>query len=177
MITSRARAVLALLIGAGCSPGQKSLPADATVPVEAAPSTRDTGKHNAVIADSDVRHRSGRVPSTGKTSKPAVPSAGNTRKTISPEELIASLSLSGHIVAVEGKCGGYLGSVEPPPVSRSDWLLVGKQAAVYVVGEAPSDCSSVSGGQALVTVVGEVASDSIRTPTGYRKRIYLLRSR
>lgn len=168
------RCVVALVcvLSSACSGSQKSSPAVSTPSAGITQSESPAANQPATTPDS-----SDGLSSHRKTSPAPVPTAKSERRSITPEVLRRSPTLIGQTVAVEGRCGGYLGSVEPPPISRSDWLLIGTHESVYVVGEPPAGCSSPNGGQALVTVVGEVAADSIPSSNGYQRRIFLLRSR
>jgi hypothetical protein len=101
----------------------------------------------------------------------------SSSEVMTPDELKHRTDLAGKTIMVEGTCAGYVGAIDPPPVSRSDWLLKGRNESIYVVGPAPAGCAGTHGGNLPARIAGEVAVDSLPSNKGYVKRVFLFRSR
>lgn len=117
-----------------------------------------------------------RSPDAGDNGAPDTTNQVAKRKLISADSLAVSPHLSGQVVLAHGRCGSPTGEDGPPPVSRSDWLLVGNHRSVYVVGDLPSECHAGNNASSI-TIVAQVSVDSIATVSGVRPRVFLLRSR
>lgn len=110
--------------------------------------------------------------------RPRLPTMQTTEKNaLTVEQLLASVENVGRVISVRGRCSGYQGSDEPPPVSRSDWLLRGTRQAVYVVGQLPDGCSSVNAVDSETTIVARVSADTVRSFGRSLQRLYLIRVR
>jgi hypothetical protein len=80
-------------------------------------------------------------------------------------QLVESDAWNGRDVFVTGRCLGYPSgqAVGPPPVTRSDWLLAGDSAVIYVTGPLPSGCTATGGSTNSTTVHARVAQDTLPT--------------
>ncbi len=87
----------------------------------------------------------------------------NSDQNPSVRQLVQSDAWNGQEVFVAGRCLGFPGgqTAGPPPVTRSDWLLDGDSAVIYVTGALPSGCSATGGSAGWTNVHARVAQDTL----------------
>jgi hypothetical protein len=87
---------------------------------------------------------------------------------MSVREVLASDVRVGQEVRVTGRCTGYSerATLGTPPVSRSDWLLEGDGATIFVNGALPQGCTVTGGSTATTTIRARVAEDTLRALGG-----------
>ena len=161
-------------VGAGASTAvADSLPAAAPAAPPAAapptnpapPSRRDSGSASRPPA----RETRGATPGPGAGADSAM----------TVREVLAADVRVGQEVRVTGRCTGYSerATLGAPPVSRSDWLLEGDGATVFVNGSLPQGCTVTGGSTATTTIRARVAEDTLRALGGRppAPRRYLVR--
>lgn len=87
----------------------------------------------------------------------------NTDQNPTVRQLVQSDAWNGREVFVAGRCVGYPSgqAAGPPPVTRSDWLLAGDSAVIYVTGPLPSGCTATGGSTDQTTQHARVAQDTL----------------
>jgi hypothetical protein len=156
-------------VGAGASTAvADSLPAApaAAPPTNPAPPSRsDSGSASRPPA----RETRGATPGPGAGADSAM----------TVREVLAADVRVGQEVRVTGRCTGYSerATLGAPPVSRSDWLLEGDGATVFVNGSLPQGCTVTGGSTATTTIRARVAEDTLRALGGRppAPRRYLVR--
>ena len=116
---------------------------------------------------------------TASTPAPAGTPAADTVPLVRIAELLARRELVGRTVRVTGRCLGYgvVRAYGPPPRTRSDWQLASGDAAIWVTGQRPAECSATEGSAHDDTIIALVIEDTVRilSSDAGRPRRYLRR--
>ena len=148
------------------------------VPSPVPPAARGSGGASAAVDSTRRAPRDSQKAPHGppQTASGAHAAAGGA---ITVAEVIGPSVRVGQEVRVTGRCVGYSqrSTLGAPPVSRSDWLLEGDGATIFVNGSLPQGCTVTEGSTGSTTIRARVAEDTLRALGGRppARRRYLVR--
>jgi hypothetical protein len=146
-------ALAAVFVHGACAPNPRAVADSATATSQ--PTTRPAPAQPALAptrsaipeTTSNAARTAGRPAPTAaqprpKTAKPPLAMVG---------DIVDSAKWVGRTVRITGRCRGYgaAAAADPPPLSRSDWLLEDGGKSIYVNGPLPTGCTATAGSEPL----------------------------